>query len=62
MEQKLLREQEVKQVAAAAKQGDAAAPRHAIVVAGPVGALTVKSAKPPRPPQGATRRALGGAR
>ena len=47
MEQELLRAQEIKQVAAAAKQGDATALRQLIVMAGPVDASILKSPKPP---------------
>jgi hypothetical protein len=47
MEQRLLKEQEMRQVAAAAKQGDTAALRQLIVMAGPIDASILKSPVPP---------------
>ena len=47
MEQQLLKAQEVKQVTAAAKQGDATALRQLIVMVGPVDSAIAKSPTPP---------------
>lgn len=52
MEQALLEEQKRKQLAAAAKQGNSAALKQLIVMAGPVDAAVLKSPKPPAVPEG----------
>jgi hypothetical protein len=52
MEQALIEEQKRKQIAAAAKQGDAAALKQLIVMAGPLDAALLKSPKPPVVPEG----------
>ncbi|HEY2573467.1 MAG TPA: hypothetical protein VGH65_05330 [Verrucomicrobiaceae bacterium] len=52
MEQALIADQKRKQIAAAAKQGDAAALKQLIVMAGPVDASVLNSPKPPVVPEG----------
>lgn len=52
MEQALIEEQARKQVADAAKKGDTAALKQLIVMAGPVDAALLKSARPPVAPEG----------
>lgn len=52
MEQALIEEQQRKQLAAAAKRGDAAALKQLIVMAGPVDSALLKSPKPPVLPEG----------
>jgi hypothetical protein len=52
MEQAIVKEQERKELAAAAKRGDAAALKQLIVMAGPVDAALLKSPKPPVVPEG----------
>lgn len=52
IEQALIEEHNHRQIAAAAKQGDAAALKQLIVMAGPVDAALLKSPKPPVVPEG----------
>lgn len=52
MEQALIKEHERRQIAAAAKQGDTAALKQLIIMAGPVDSALLKSPKPPTMPEG----------